>query len=272
MDDQKSKPSILDALTNARKSDTYEVYLPVAGKSVSFVPMSARQNKKLLAALVNEIKYQSEAPVVQHDILRSNLLTEDVNIETLAPADVQVCLIALRAYNYDQYYDIVETQGSEEVVIERVDLFKHLKSLKKVKLDDGYTQTLKHGDIEAVVGTYSYGLDTNLAIFMKTVLEIQERKGKKMSSSEQSDLFSEVVGLQILKHINRIKIGDVEQNLATTSVPDMNRIGDALSSAFFTKAAKAVVNFGKKAVDPVLKTEEGNEISVDPEFFIIKND
>lgn len=270
-------PSILDALAAERQSNTYKVWLPAVKKTVEFQPMTARQNKTLLAALVNAVKYQSEAPIVQHDILKANLVPGIVELDSLHPADVEVCLIALRAHNYDPKFMITKGEGGNTVDVEEVDLLAHLeylqsKEFENTDFDPEFTSEVKHGKIEATVGGYTYKLDVDLAVFMKTVLDMNEREGKKMDSSGQSELFSEVVGLQILKHVRGIVIGKSTQDMSTVGVPDLNRIGDQLPSAFFTKAAKAVVEYGRKAVNPVVTTQEGNEIPVDSEFFVINNE
>jgi len=218
---------------------------------------------------LNEASHRVDAPIVQRDILKSNLLGEEINIDDLSPCDIYVCLIALRAYNYNS--KLVIEDPEDEKKNEEIDLFEHLAYIKDLDFKPDHKIKVNVNGVKAVVGLPKYIIDYKISVYLQILSKRFDKLDDSLQESQKSEMFTEILAINIFKYVNELTVKAKKHQVIEMEVPQMLDICDNLPSPFFTEVTRQIQILAKIAVDPVTTTSSGKNIEIDADFFNVVN-
>lgn len=275
---QKNVNDILGQMNEANKGFYFEVYVPTLKRNVMFAQLTAKQQKNLVKAIVDNPIFNTEFIMTFRGILKENCAEPEINIDNLSVFDKLVIALKMRSVSIDDKISITLTSPSNEKGVTRV-----------IKVSDLYDECLEkvkpfEVTISDTIGVYSVecslptiGDEFNMEHELRSKLETKiNLKTEEDARKALSDIYIN----EFVKYIKTIRI----QKEGVESVVDMSKynftdritIASKLPGMVNTEIFKYIKSIQDEFNKAILFTEkdENNQIiqhkiKLDPNFFII---
>jgi hypothetical protein len=245
-----SLPSILNKLKNVNNSNLVSVYIPSAGKEMSFTPLSIKQQKDLIKSSMDG----NLAGVTFSNIINQIVLDNSVEKYKFLVTDRYPIIIALRKQAFGDSFSLKDGDKSTDfdltVILDRKLQFTDPSSIEIL---------LDKTDLLAKVEVISIDDD----------IKINNYQIDKLKKSKDNEDISETVGslfiYEILKFVTKITIGDDDVDMNSLSIKDRVSVIESLPVTLNNSILSYIQALRKDENDYI--SINGEVLPLDPRFF-----
>lgn len=245
-----SLPSILNKLKNVNNSNLVSVYIPSAGKEMSFTPLSIKQQKDLIKSSMDG----NLAGITFSNIINQIVLDNSVEKYKFLVTDRFPIIIALRKQAFGEIFSLKDDDKTVSFDLKEV-LNKKLIFTEPVSVEILLAKT----DLKAKVEILSIEDD----------IKINNFQIEKLKKNKENEDISETIGslfiYEILKFVTKISIGDEDVDLYNTPLKDRVSIIESLPVTLNNEILSYIQALRKDETDYI--TINGEVIPIDPRFF-----
>jgi hypothetical protein len=246
---------ILNELTNLSNTFLIDVKIPSLNQTVQFKELNTKQQKKLLETITDTSVYKTEFSKVFLDIIKENLITENVDPNNFTIYDKIIIGLFLRSkisdklniiFNEDPAY----TENVEiSTIIEKTKTYTH-------PVSESFNMIKNSSVMNIELSVPSISLEAKYEAEMaKTTKKMENIK----NITEMGGVLSDVFIGEISKFISKITFNSQEIDLKNFTIQQRIKICEVLTADLTQNILQKISNW-KKELDNVLEisSKEGN--------------
>ena len=245
-----SLPSILSKLRNVNSSNLISVYIPSAGKEMTFTPLSVKQQKDLIKSSMDG----NLAGITFSNIINQIVLDNSTEKYKFLVTDRYPILISLRKQSFGGEFTLKDEEKSTvfdlDVILKRQLKFSEPNSVQ-ILLDK--TSLKVNVDI----------------ISIEDDIKINNFQIEKLKKTKDNEDISETVGslfvYEILKFVSKLSIDDEEVDLVNMPIKDRVSVIESLPVTLNNEVLSYIQSLRGEENEYI--TINGQVLPLDPRFF-----
>lgn len=245
-----SFPSILNKLKNVNNSNVVSVFIPSAGKEMSFTPLSIKQQKDLIKSSMDG----NLAGITFSNIINQIVLDNSVEKYKFLVTDRYPVIVSLRKQSFGETFVLKDD--------DKTTVFD-LKSILDKKLTFS-----EPNSIQILLEKTDLKVNVNI-ISIEDDVKINNLQIEKLKKSKDNEDISETVGslfiYEIMKFVTKLSIGDEEVELSNLPVKDRISVIESLPVTLNNEILSYIQSLRKEENEYI--TTNGELLPLDPRFF-----
>lgn len=259
---------VLNSLKTLSNSFVVDITVPSIQQTVQFKELNTKQQKKLLETVADTSIYKTEFSKIFLQILKENIVTENINIDDLTIYDrIFIGLFLRSKISKTLNVTFEENKNPEEIELEPI--------LNKTKTythpeNEEIVITKNNSEIKVEVCIPSIGLDSKY----ETEISKNSKKIENVKNiNEIGNVLSEAFVTEVSKYINKITFDDNVIELDKLNIVQRIKICEVLT-ADLTQNILQKISDWKKQMDVVLMVSSADgsvdkAISLDNLLFLM---
>jgi len=239
----------LEALNQASESFIIDAWVPSLQKNLTFKQLDAKQQKDLLGSVMDTSVYNTSFVKAFYNILKNNILTENVDVDKFTLVDKTVIGLYLKNQISDE---INVFFGDKNEVSQKFPLKPILEMFKSYKTPDSIVLEDKNNQFSLKI-KISYP-----TIKIEYDYDDQNKNNKKSEDVKTTEdiqkLITESFLGEISKYIDKIWINDDEINVLEMTFNQKVKLIEKLPSTLIQKIIDNVSNW-KSEIDDILRVK-----------------
>lgn len=259
---------IFKLIEDAKHENVYNTYVPSLDTEIAFLPLNANHQKQLLKSLVDNPYFSTYFNLAIFSIL-NEICISAIDINKLNILDKQFILLAIRANNIGEEFELEKTDSNNETFKKKIDLFKLLAKKNRIK-----QLAPKVIEVDSYKATLNYPTLLKEFTFEKLVSN-ELSKINEENTKAMKNMISYLFIINILQYITDLTIKDNFINFEELEITNQIKIGSQLPSKLINAIISEIDTYFGAKIREVLHYEfvkdgekyEG-ELTLDNVFFM----